>query len=92
MSRKPPLITDAAPSPAQELAHRRRTYTILMVVHLIGFAASYPLYLWQPWAGVAMVALTGLPPWAAVLLANGGPRRDGAHRPQRVSHRALPDR
>lgn len=91
MSEQPPLITDAAPSPAAEQAHRRRTYTILMVIHLVGFAASYPLYLWHPWAGAVAVAATGLLPWAAVILANGAPRRDG-RRPRQVGHRALRDR
>ncbi|HEV7449952.1 MAG TPA: DUF3099 domain-containing protein [Pseudonocardiaceae bacterium] len=71
MSVQPPLITDAAPSFDEQQAHRRRTYSILMVVHIVGFALSYPLYLWQPWAGVAAIALTGVLPWVAVLLANG---------------------
>jgi Protein of unknown function (DUF3099) len=57
---------------------------VIMVVHLVGFAVSYPLYLWQPWAGAVMVLLTGLLPWVAVIIANGSPRkvrpsvRDGA--------------
>lgn len=75
MSDQPHLITDAAPSLDEEQARRRRTYAILMVVHIVGFALSYPLYLWQPWAGVAAVVLTGVLPWVAVLLANGPPRR-----------------
>ena len=85
-----PLITDAAPSPAQDLARRRRTYTILMVVHLVGFAASYPLYLWRPWAGAVMVGVTGLLPWAAVLLANASPRRRDLRRRRAPQRRALP--
>ena len=70
----PPVITDAAPSLDEEQAHRRRTYVILMVVHLVGFAASYPLYLWTPVAGVVAVVLTGVLPWIAVLLANAASR------------------
>lgn len=46
-----------------------------MIVHLVGFALSYPLYLWHPWAGVAMVVGTGALPWVAVLFANDGPAR-----------------
>jgi hypothetical protein len=68
------LITDAAPSFDEQQAHRRRTYSILMVVHIVGFGLSYPLYLWQPWVCVVAVALTGVLPWVAVLLANA-PRR-----------------
>jgi hypothetical protein len=70
LSTRPPVITDAAPSLDEEQAHRRRTYVILMVVHLVGFAASYPLYLWTPVAGVVAVVL----PWIAVLLANAATR------------------
>lgn len=75
MSRQLPLITDAAPSFDEEQARRRRTYVVIMLVHLVGFAASYPLYLWQPWAGAVMVLLTGLLPWVAVIVANGSPVR-----------------
>ncbi len=75
MSGRPPLITGAAPSFHDEQARRRRTYVVIMVIHLVGFAVSYPLYLWQPWAGAVMVLLTGLLPWVAVIMANGSPRR-----------------
>ncbi|MEN3264406.1 DUF3099 domain-containing protein [Pseudonocardia sp.] len=75
MSRKPPVITDAVPSFDEEQAHRRRTYVILMGVHIVGFASSYPLYLWRPVAGVVAVVLTGVLPWVAVLLANSSSRR-----------------
>lgn len=75
MSVKPLVITDAAPSFAEQQAHRRRIYSILMIVHIVGFALSYPLYLWQPWVGVVAIALTGVLPWVAVLLANDPPRR-----------------
>lgn len=78
---KPVLITDAAPSHDDDQAHRRRVYTTLMVVHLVGFGLSYPLYLWQWWAGVVAVLLTGLLPWVAVLLANDTTRRAGRRRP-----------
>jgi hypothetical protein len=88
VSDRPPLITDAAPSLAEEQAGRRRTYVVIMLVHLVGFAVSYPLYLWQPWAGAAMVLLTGLLPWVAVVIANA-PRRAQRREPSAVS-RTLP--
>ena len=75
MAQKPVLITDAAPSLDDDLARRRRIYMRIMVVHLAGFGLSYPLYLWQWWAGVLAVVLTGALPWVAVVLANAGPRR-----------------
>ncbi|MGH3844995.1 MAG: DUF3099 domain-containing protein [Pseudonocardiaceae bacterium] len=67
---QPILITDAASSFDEEQAHRRRTYLLIMVIHLVGFALSYPLYLLQPWAGVGAVLATGALPWVAVLVAN----------------------
>ena len=75
MADKPIVITDAAPSLAEDQARRRRVYVTLMVVHIAGFALSYPLYLWQWWAGAAAIVLTGVLPWVAVLLANDAPRR-----------------
>ena len=72
---QPPLITDASPSADEQLSRRRRTYSIIMGVHIVGFAASYPCYLVRPWAGVALIGVTGLLPWVGVILANDAPRR-----------------
>jgi fatty acid desaturase len=85
---EPVLITDAEPSLDDELARRRRTYVRIMVVHLVGFALSYPLYLWQWWAGVLAVVLTGALPWVAVLLANDKPRAR-REKPPRMPPRAI---
>lgn len=74
--REPPLITDARPSAVEEQSRRRRTYSIIMGIHIVGFAASYPCYLWHPWAGAALIGVTGLLPWVGVILANDAPRRD----------------
>ena len=90
MSTTPPVITDAAPSFHDEQARRRRTYVILMVVHIVGFAASYPLYLWTPVAGVVAVVLTGVLPWVAVLLANDAGRRGGGRQGVGRTKRTLP--
>jgi hypothetical protein len=90
MSTTPPVITDAAPSFHDEQARRRRTYVILMVVHIVGFAASYPLYLWTPVAGVVAVVLTGVLPWVAVLLANDAGRRGGSRQGVGRRKRTLP--
>lgn len=69
------MITDAAESFERQQARRRHTYLVIMVVHIVGFALSYPLYLWHPWAGVVMVVATGALPWVAVVIANDGPPR-----------------
>ena len=71
----PPLITDASPSADEQLSRRRRTYSIIMGVHIVGFAVSYPCYLVRPWAGAAVIGLTGLLPWVGVIIANDAPRR-----------------
>ncbi len=71
----PILITDAAPSLDDDIARRRRIYVRIMVVHIVGFALSYPLYLWEWRAGVLAVILTGVLPWIAVIMANDAPRR-----------------
>jgi hypothetical protein len=81
LSTQPLIITDAAPSFDEQQARRRRIYSILMIVHVVGFALSYPLYLWQPWVGVLAIALTGVLPWVAVLLAND-PHRRAARKPE----------
>src|SRR5882757_6733887 len=72
---QPPLITDASPSADEQLSRRRRTYSIIMGVHIVGFAASYPCYLWRPWAGALLLGATGLLPWVGVIMANDAPRR-----------------
>src|SRR5436190_14649711 len=92
MSRQPPLITDAAPSFDEEQARRRRTYVVIMFVHLVGFAVSYPLYLWQPWAGAVMVrghldcSMVALlqPDWsrATMLQSDRRPEADGTDAPR----------
>ena len=80
---RPPLITDAAPSAEVQQSRRRRTYSIIMAVHIVGFAASYPCYLWRPWAGAAVIGITGLLPWVGVIVANDAPAHDsGGRRPR----------
>lgn len=65
----PVVITDAEPSLADEQRIRKRVYTILMVIHLIGFAAAGLLaHVW--WLAISLVILTGPLPWVAVVIAN----------------------
>jgi Protein of unknown function (DUF3099) len=81
---RPVVITDAAPSPADEQRRRRRTYTIIMVVHIVGFALAGLLYDRAWWLGLAMLIATTPLPWIAVVLANTPSRRTGANRVPRV--------
>lgn len=78
------LITRAAPSFSTEQAHRRRRYTILMAIHLIGFALGGVLYYDAWWLGLALLIITTPLPWVAVILANSPSRP--FRRASRVSH------
>ena len=64
------LITNAAPSFSTEQHHRSRRYTILMAVHLIGFALAGVLYYYAWWLGLILLVITTPLPWVAVVLAN----------------------
>jgi Protein of unknown function (DUF3099) len=67
--REPVLITDAQPSFDDEQRVRKRTYAILMVIHITGFAlAGLLAHIW--WLALGIVAITGPLPWVAVVIAN----------------------
>jgi fatty acid desaturase len=68
-------ITDAAPSLDDEQRGRRRLYSILMLVHIAGFALAGLLYERAWWVGLVLIIATGTLPWIAVVLANDSPRR-----------------
>ncbi|MFC5994802.1 DUF3099 domain-containing protein [Pseudonocardia hispaniensis] len=70
-----PVITDAPMSPAEERRHRERVYAALMAVHLLGLLIGAVLYFQAPWAGLAILIVTGPLPWVAVVLANERSRR-----------------
>lgn len=84
----PVTITDAAPSFDDEQRRRKRVYAVLMVVHLVGFAAAGLLaHYWI--LALIIVAVTGVLPWVAVVIANDRSReRQPQHRIGRV-RRAL---
>lgn len=72
---EPPSITDAEPSADDQLRHRRRVYTVIMAIHIIGFAVGGALYARAWWTGLIIIIVTGPLQWIAVLLANAAPRR-----------------
>ena len=82
--REPALITSAAPSFSAEQHHRRRRYTILMALHLIGLALAGVLYYYAWWLGLVLIIISTPLPWVAVILANS-PRRP-FRRASRASH------
>lgn len=84
-----PLVTDAETSPDDDLRARKRRYTVLMAVHLLGLAVGGALYQ-QAWGlGLAILIVTGPLQWVAVILANDTRRRRERRRVARPS-RALP--
>lgn len=85
--RGPVSISDAQPSFDETQRARKRTYAILMVVHVTGFALAGALaQIW--WLALGIVALTGPLPWVAVVIANDRPPRIRQRPAGRVPHRA----
>ncbi|WP_297496707.1 DUF3099 domain-containing protein [Pseudonocardia sp.] len=66
----PPLITDAEPSPEERLRRRKRTYVVIMIIHIVGFGVGGALYevAWE--IGLVLLLVTIPLPWIAVVLAN----------------------
>lgn len=91
--REPVVITDAAPSFAEEQRGRRHRYALLMSVHIAGFALAGALYYVAWWLGLVIMLVTGVLPWIAVVAANDTSRRDrrtrAARDRDRSSRRAL---
>jgi len=76
------VITDAEQSFDAELRHRKKVYTILMVIHLVGFLlAGVFAWLTLLWTALGLVIATGGLPWIAVVVAN---ERRTASREQRA--------
>jgi hypothetical protein len=77
----PPSITDAQPSADEQLRHRRRVYTVIMTIHLVGFAVGASLYETAWLAGLIIIIVTGPLQWVAVLIANAAPRHHRTRTP-----------
>jgi hypothetical protein len=69
-----PSITDAQPPAEEQLRRRRRVYTVIMAIHIIGFAVGGSLYSRAWLAGLIIIIVTGPLQWIAVLLANAAPK------------------
>jgi hypothetical protein len=70
----PVLITEAAPSYAEQHAARKRKYAIMMVARLPLLIAAMLCYqIW--WLALLLVLLSVPLPWMAVLIANDRPPR-----------------
>ena len=65
----PILITDAAQSHAEELATRRRRYSIMMSLRVPCLVLAAVFY-HTPWLAVMLIILSVPLPWMAVIIAN----------------------
>lgn len=65
----PVLITDAARSPQDELAERKRRYTLMMSLRVPCMILAAVFYQ-TPWLAVSLLVLSIPLPWMAVLIAN----------------------
>lgn len=82
------MITDAAPSFEDEQRRRKRTYAVLMVVHLVGFTAAGLLaHYWV--LALIIIAITGVLPWVAVVIANDRSREQSSRHTIGRNRRAL---
>jgi hypothetical protein len=72
---EPAVITSAPVSPDYEFSHRRRRYTMLMLLRIVCLLAAVSVYEFSLWLAVALVVGGAILPWCAVLIANDGPPR-----------------
>lgn len=77
----PVLITEAQPSYDDELAARRRRYTLMMSLRIPCLVAAGLTYqFWQLWWLSLIILAVSIPlPWMAVLIANDRPARKREH-------------
>ena len=96
---EPVLITEAAPSLAEQHAARKRRYVITMAVRGVSLVLAAVFYQ-TLWLALIFAALGTVLPWVAVMMANDEPpkkkqqvNRYVAARPDRIlENPARPDR
>jgi hypothetical protein len=87
---RPVLVTTAPPSPEVERRSRERRYLLMMGLRVVAFIVA--ILVARGWVRIVAVALALVLPWAAVVVANSGPRRRApeAMSVYRRRQRALP--
>ena len=68
----PVLITDAAPSMAEEHAARKKRYVLTMAIRAVSLVLAAVFY-HTLWLALMFAALGVVLPWIAVIMANDGP-------------------
>ena len=87
---EPVLITEAAPSQAEQHAARKKRYAITMGVRAVAITLAAVLYQYALWLAILLAVLGTVLPWIAVVMANDGPPKKRVHvnrydaRPDRV--------
>jgi hypothetical protein len=69
-----PSVTDVQPSVDDQLRRRKRIYSIIMIIHIVGFGVGGALYEKAWLAGLIIIIVTGPLQWIAVIIANAAPR------------------
>ncbi len=69
---EPVLITEAAPSLAEQHAARKRRYVLTMVVRLVSVVLAAAFYQ-TLWLAICFAVLGTVLPWIAVVMANDAP-------------------
>jgi Flp pilus assembly protein TadB len=70
---EPPLITEAAPSMADQHAARKRRYAITMAIRAVSLVLAALTYQYSLWLMAVFAVLGTVLPWIAVVMANDRP-------------------
>ena len=72
-SSEPLLITEAAPSMADQHAARKRRYSITMAIRAVSLVLAALTYQYSLWLMAVFAVLGTVLPWIAVVMANDRP-------------------
>ena len=70
---EPVLITEAAPSQADQHAARKKRYAITMAIRAVSLVLAAMTYQVSLWLMAVFAILGTVLPWIAVVMANDGP-------------------
>jgi hypothetical protein len=76
---EPTLITEAAPSQADQHAARKKRYAITMAIRAVSLVLAAMTYQVSVWLMAVFAVLGTVLPWIAVVMANDGPPKKQLH-------------